>query len=90
MSATRYTIRFIGRVQGVGFRFTTVRVAEGFEVTGLVRNEPDGSVFCVAEGNASDLDRFVAAIEQQMAGNIDETRVEKGNATGEFSGFSIR
>ena len=33
-TATRYTIRFTGRVQGVNFRWTTCRVAAGFAVTG--------------------------------------------------------
>ena len=33
-----------GRVQGVGFRFHVIRLASGYDVTGFVRNQPDGSV----------------------------------------------
>src|ERR1041384_8172490 len=31
-----------GRVHGVGFRFTVRHIAKGFDVTGWVRNLPDG------------------------------------------------
>ena len=42
--AVRLRVRFVGRVQGVGFRWTAAMVARGLDVTGWVRNEPDGSV----------------------------------------------
>ena len=41
---------FVGRVQGVGFRWTTKNLADGFEVTGYVKNLPNGTVEMVAEG----------------------------------------
>lgn len=90
MSVKRYTIRFTGRVQGVGFRLTTVRVADDFDIAGWVRNEADGSVQCVAEGATDELDRFVAAIQQRMGGNIADTSISSGSPTNEFSGFTIR
>ena len=43
-------IFYSGRVQGVGFRYTAKTVAAGFEITGTVRNLPDGRVELVAEG----------------------------------------
>lgn len=85
-----YTIRFSGRVQGVFFRATAQRVAQGFALTGWVRNEPDSSVCCVVEGEKGELDRFVAAVKQAKAENIDEVRIDESLATGEFRGFSIR
>ena len=39
-----------GRVQGVGFRYTVRSLAVGFDVTGFVRNLPDGRVHLVVEG----------------------------------------
>lgn len=90
MSACRYDITFVGRVQGVGFRFTTARAAGKFEVFGWVRNEPDGTVRCVVEGEKDELNRFVAAIQEHMAGNITETQIQERSTVGEFSGFSIR
>src|SRR5215813_12067767 len=35
---------FTGRVQGVGFRYQTLQLAKGFEVSGWVMNLPDGRV----------------------------------------------
>jgi len=86
----RYDITFTGRVQGVGFRWTTCRVAERFDVAGWVRNEPDGSVRCVVEGDAAQLDAFVGAVQDEMAGNVGETRIRRGAARGELEGFGIR
>ena len=90
MESMRYDIRFTGQVQGVGFRYTTQRVAARHEVLGWVRNEPDGSVQCVAEGHGEELDRFVAAVQAAMGGYISETNVRKTSSTGELKGFSIR
>lgn len=39
-----------GRVQGVGFRYFVIDIADDLELAGWVANEPDGSVRCVAEG----------------------------------------
>jgi len=39
-------IFYARRVQGVGFRFAAKMLARGFEVTGVVRNLPDGRVEC--------------------------------------------
>ena len=86
----RYQISFTGRVQGVGFRFTTCRVAQGHAVAGWVRNEADGSVTCVAEGEAEELDRFVAAVRDAMSGSVRDAQVRSAPATGEFAGFAVK
>src|SRR5690606_41780537 len=90
MVLVRYEIVFTGRVQRVGFRFTTVQIAGNIELTGWVRNEPDGSVRCVIEGQRAELDRFIAAVESRMSDYIAETRVESKSAEGAFDGFEIR
>lgn len=86
----RHKVYFTGRVQGVGFRYTADRVARQFDVTGFVRNLPDGRVELVAEGLSAELDRFIAAIAEAMAGCIDRAKTSQHPATGEFTGFSIR
>lgn len=85
----RHTVIFTGHVQGVGFRWTTQRLAGQFAITGWVRNEPDGAVRLVAEGTHDELTRFVAAIEAAMRGHIAEKRVERSRPTGEFDRFGI-
>ena len=87
---TRYEIRFTGRVQGVGFRYTTCRVAGRFEVTGWVCNEPDGSVRCVAEGEVEELERFVDAVKDAMEGYVSGADVRVAGASGEFASFGVR
>ena len=61
---------FHGRVQGVGFRATTSRLATGFAVSGHVRNLADGSVEVQAWGNPSVLEEFHAAILREHASRI--------------------
>lgn len=87
---TRYDIIFTGRVQGVFFRATAQEIARRFSITGWVRNEPDGSVRCLAEGEPSDLDQFVSAIQQAKQPNIKDSKITKLDATGEFPSFNIR
>ncbi len=86
----RYDITFTGRVQGVSFRWTTCRVAERFKVAGWVRNQRDGTVRCVVEGEAAELDAFVGAVQDAMAGHVGDTRSARGPARGELEGFGIR
>ncbi len=81
---------FRGHVQGVGFRYTTTRLARGFAVTGWVRNEADGTVRMVAEGERAELQRFVDAIAERMSGFIADAEVRWAEATGECAGFEVR
>ena len=52
---------FEGHVQGVGFRYQTMSVAKGFEVTGTVQNLTDGRVHLCAEGDESEVQAFQEA-----------------------------
>jgi acylphosphatase len=90
VTATRCDITFTGRVQGVSFRWTACRVAAGFDVAGWVRNEADGSVRCVVEGHAGQIDAFVRAVQRAMAGYIKDTRITESVAQGDLDGFVIR
>jgi acylphosphatase len=53
---------FSGRVQGVGFRWTVKRIATGFDVTGWVRNLPDGRVELQVTGEEIEVRAFIEAI----------------------------
>ena len=86
----RLTVHYSGRVQGVGFRYTTKTVAAGFDVRGRVRNLPDGRVELVVEGEAAELEEFRAAIRDAgLAGFIRDEQVSWSDATNEFRGFEI-
>jgi acylphosphatase len=83
-------VLFHGRVQGVGFRFTTCEVAARFQVTGYVQNLPDGRVRLVAEGEPAELDRFVQGVEAELVRFIRGRESSNSPATSEFSTFDIR
>lgn len=66
MSNQRLSVRYEGRVQGVGFRMNVADVARSFAVTGRVANVQDGTVDLQAEGSQEELLRFLAAIEERL------------------------
>jgi acylphosphatase len=93
MSATqrqRREIYYSGRVQGVGFRYTVRSLAPRFDVTGYVRNLPDGRVQVVVEGEIGEIDRFEKAILHQMEHYITGTNEIIGADSGQFDLFEIR
>ncbi len=82
---------FSGSVQGVGFRYTTHRLALGFDVAGFVRNLPDGRVELVIEGNPDEIHRFLGAVQDAMEPVIRGVDVQSCPAPDlPFDGFSIR
>jgi len=90
MKRSRMHIFYSGQVQGVGFRYTVKTAATGFEVTGAVRNLPDGRVELIAEGAREELDAFRHAIRDAgLEHFIRNEDVNWSEATGEFRGFEI-
>jgi acylphosphatase len=67
---------FEGRVQGVGFRYQTMGVAKGFEVTGTVQNLPDGRVHLCAEGEETEVLAFQAEIELELKSYIRRSEIK--------------
>jgi acylphosphatase len=88
--AERREIVFSGRVQGVGFRYTTRHIAARFDVRGFVENLHDGRVLLVVEGDAATLERFVEAVEDEMDRYIEHRDMSVIPASGEFTGFEVR
>ena len=80
---------FIGRVQGVGFRFTAHRIATRHFLTGFVRNLPDGTVEMLAQGQSEDINDCVAEIKQGMDGYIADTRITDLPADPRHTDFRI-
>jgi len=80
---------FGGRVQGVGFRYTTRNIAINHDVTGFVRNLPDGRVELVAEGPSHELEAFLNAIKDRMKHYIRELDLREEPASGIYAHFVI-
>ena len=90
MNRRRVQILYSGQVQGVGFRYTVKTVAAGFEVTGMVRNLPDGRVELVAEGGADELNAFRQAIRDAGLDHfIRDEQLDWSEAQGGLRGFEI-
>ena len=70
-------IIFTGRVQGVGFRFTARRAANRRQLTGFVRNVPNGSVEMLAQGRSEDIDDCIQDLKEYFSGYLKETRIEE-------------
>ena len=66
-------VHFSGHVQGVGFRYSTRQVAQGFEVSGQVENLLDGRVRLEIEGEETELRAFLEELKRQLAAYIRQT-----------------
>jgi acylphosphatase len=90
MSRGRVLVLYSGRVQGVGFRHTVKQVASGYDVTGTVRNLPDGRVELVAEGEREELDAFRQGIRDAgLAGFIQQEDAQWQSAGSGLRGFEV-
>jgi len=86
----RVTVFYSGRVQGVGFRGTVRHLARGYDVTGTVRNLPDGRVEVIAEGAKAELTAFLTGIaESELSGFIAKQQENWQPAQGNLRGFTI-
>lgn len=77
-----------GRVQGVGFRYTTKMLADRLGVTGKVWNEADGSVGIEAIGDGQMIEEFIKEVKAspspaghvQQALVVDDPMIEERNS----------
>jgi acylphosphatase len=80
-----------GRVQGVFYRAFVESSAEGLQLTGYVRNQPDGTVEVRAEGERQKLEKLVARLRVgPPAARVEDVRVAWEEYKGEFTRFSVR
>ena len=80
----------IGRVQGVGFRYSAIRQARTLGLTGTVSNRYDGSVEVEAEGPLPALERFLAWLNRGPPGaHVRDVQVDWGSWTGRFRDFEV-
>lgn len=86
-----FDIVIYGRVQHVGFRYYARARAVELEVTGYVRNLPDGTLHVVAEGGQEALETYAdyLRIGPPMA-RISRVSVARSSYTGSFKQFEIR
>lgn len=85
----RVNARVTGMVQGVFFRVSTQRAAESFGVCGIVRNEPDGSVYIEAEGDDDAVERFLDWCRKGPSrARVDRLDVQEAEPSG-YDSFEV-
>ncbi len=89
MSQAAKHIIFTGVVQGIGFRFTALRIAARFGLAGFVRNLPNGRVEMVAQGSPGDIEQCIRDIEEALTGYITETKIEEITPDSKYKDFKI-
>lgn len=80
-----------GRVQGVSFRYYTVRAAQRLGLTGWIANRWDGTVETIAEGQREALNEFRSLLQRgSPASDVRRVDAEWGIPTNEFERFKVR
>jgi acylphosphatase len=82
-------IIFNGRVQGVGFRYTAHRMAHRHQLTGYVRNLPDGTVEMLAQGPARDIDDCIQNIKDYFDDYIRDAEIQEIPLNPKYNDFRI-
>ncbi|RLI91093.1 MAG: acylphosphatase [Candidatus Altiarchaeales archaeon] len=91
MAIVRAHVYISGRVQGVFFRSNTRNMAEKLDLTGWVRNLPDGRVEAVFEGEESDVKEMLEWCHKgPRYASVSDVEVKFDKPTGEFDRFEIR
>ena len=88
MGQTARHIIFIGRVQGVGFRFTAFDMANRYNLTGMVRNLPNATVEMFVQGRPDDIDDCIRDIQASFTGYITETKIQQIPPNPEYKDFN--
>lgn len=89
MEKIRKHILFSGRVQGVGFRYRSMYMAQMLDLTGWVKNNWDGDVEMEVQGRREDIEKLVFLLHEQRFIWIEQMRSREIPVIKE-SGFSIR
>jgi len=87
----RVHVYISGRVQGVFFRAETQKAAYAFNLTGWVRNMPDGRVEALLEGEDTDVERMLDWCHiGPPAARVKQVVTEEESYLGEFIDFMIK
>ncbi len=83
--------KITGRVQMVMFRDFTQRKAKKLGIFGYVKNEDDGSVYVLAEGEKDNLEKFISLLKEgPILAKVDKVDVKWMPCQNEFSDFKIK
>lgn len=91
MARKRVVTRVAGVVQGVYFRDYAQKEARSLELSGWVRNRPDGTVEAVLEGEAEQVGQMIAWLHiGSPQAEVSEVQVTEEQPLGDKTAFAIR
>ena len=91
MARKRVVTRVEGVVQGVYFRDYAQKEARSLDLSGWVRNRPDGTVEVVLEGEAEKVERMLAWLHSgSPQAEVTEVQVTEEQPLGDKTAFAIR
>ena len=79
-----------GRVQGVGFRYRASHAAMQLNLTGWVRNDPEGTVTMELQGDETDIYRMIPILERGTWISIDDWKETDMPVDEDERGFRVR
>lgn len=79
-----------GKVQGIGYRFSTVDRAYELELSGWVRNLPDRRVEAVFEGSKTAVEEMIRWCYQGPRGSVVQDVAVESEALENLRGFEIK
>lgn len=80
---------YSGIVQGVGFRYRSQAIANSLNISGWVRNLPDGRVEMIAQADKNKLDEFLLAVDNALADYIRNKQIIFEDTEEILKGFDI-
>ncbi|WP_416335270.1 acylphosphatase [Anaerococcus sp. DFU013_CI05] len=85
----RYELLFKGRVQGVGFRYTSKILATKLDLTGNIENLYNGDVRCFIQGEEKSIDKFIEELKNQKFIKIDSCKKVENKIIEDESTYKI-
>ncbi len=90
MSSVSAELTVYGQVQGVGYRYYCYRSALRLNLTGWVRNNPDGSVSVRVEGERGAIEEYIKELTTgPPPASVKDFKLRWGEFTGEYDSFDI-
>ncbi len=85
-----YNIHVKGKVHGVSYRFNAQAKAHEFDLTGFVKNLPDGSVYAEVEGTEDNINKFITwCYTGPRLAIVSEVKADEGKFVG-FQTFEVK
>ncbi|MBI5268008.1 MAG: acylphosphatase [candidate division Zixibacteria bacterium] len=80
-----------GVVQGVGYRYFCCRKAGEYLIRGWVKNERNGSVVVLAQGEPGSLEQFINELREGPPGAaVQKVTVDYEQTNDQFNSFEVR